>query len=114
MQAYHAIESTVRDAGFHCDFRSTEATGPRLVCATDGGDWGLGGTSFWVAQREDRWFISTWAPRIYEIPHRFEPGEVVVAALDATGVDCYDVPDGVKAEFQLSEIGEAEFDLLDR
>lgn len=81
----------------------------RVVCATHGSDWGIGGKSFWVTVRNGVWFIVSWAPHFYRVPERSDIVDVVEGALQLAVDQYYDVPTGVKAQYDLVEIEEEEF-----
>lgn len=109
MALYETLAARIESAGF---FTSIQ---PRtLVCATDGGSWGIGGHSLWVMERDGRWFIATWVPRVYEIKEAVDIAELVGAALMVdTGEHLYAIREAVQRQYSLRELTleeESEFD----
>jgi hypothetical protein len=112
VEEYAELKRAVEAAGFFTTFQPIKKRGDRIVCASQGGSWGIGGRSFWIAMRQGRWFLATWTPRTYEIR---DPAEVSLAAMEVrTSNDprCYDVDEGIKERFGLVEVDDEEFEGL--
>lgn len=109
---YEALKDAVEAAGFFTTFQPIHRPGDRIVCASEGGTWSVGGCSFWCAVRQGRWFIVTWAPRIYEIPNAEDVVRVAIDVLTNNDRRCYDINDEIKARFALKEVAAEKFDAL--
>ena len=101
---YSALTNAIENAGFFTTFQPIEETCGRIVCASHGGDWGMGGFSFWIAVRNGRWFIATWAPRFYEIPSAEDVVSVAIEALRNNDRKGYDINKEIKEQFSLIEV----------
>ena len=106
-QNLEELSSAVRDLGLH-----TSLQGHRLACAVEGGKWGIGGASLWVAIWGSRWFIATWVPCIYIFPADADIAEVarvVNEVLSQASQTPYDLPEGVRLSHSLDEVTLDEF-----
>lgn len=81
----------------------------RLICAESGGPFGLGGKSVWVEKRDERWYISTWVPRIYEAMNVDDVARATVEALNAKG-PLYEIEKDIQATYSLRELSPREVD----
>ena len=101
-ERYRELARTVRAAGFYCGEQPFSKRLTRLVCATSGGDWGLGGATIWVLKRREHWFIGTWLPECYRVPHEADCAEIVIALLhlDDTSIN-ERVPSIIASRFAL-------------
>lgn len=106
------LKAAVEAGGFFTTFQPINELGDRIVCASEGGTWGMGGRSFWCAARQGRWFIATWTPRIYEIPNRDDVASVAIDVLTKNDARCYDIDGEIKARYGLVELGVEQFEAL--
>jgi hypothetical protein len=111
------MECAVREMGLFTSLQPlTPHVGLKLVCASDGGDWGIGGISFWVTVIRGRWYVATWVPHVYSIPESIDVIGVVAAAIRAAqkheDPNYYIVDPAVVARFGLVEIAYSEFTAL--
>jgi hypothetical protein len=109
-EEYAVVKSAVEAAGYFTSFQPIDTPGDRLVCASEGGDWGLGGCSFWVAIRNGRWFIATWTPHIYEIPIADDVSRLVIDVLANNHRRCYEIDRNIRERFGLTEVADDMFD----
>jgi len=105
----YEIAAIINQRGFHTAMQR----GHRLACALNGGRWGIGGPGVWLANWDQRWFVSTWTPRIYILPFGTNSAkvvEIVIAVLSMSpSAGLYDLPDSIRLEYCLSEISLAEY-----
>lgn len=105
----YELAAMIKQRGFHTAIQS----GRRLACALNGGRWGIGGPGVWLANWDEKWFISTWTPRIYILPFGTNGAtvvEIVVAVLStAPSTGLYNLPDSLRLEYCLSEISLSEY-----
>ncbi len=112
---YTAIKTTLEAAGFFTTFQPIEEPGDRIVCAsreyTSGPrQGGLGGNSFWVAVRENRWYVAGWAPAIYHLSDANRLYELCLRLLNGKENRAYfDFSDEVRSEFGLVAVPDEEF-----
>ena len=99
---YTLLSKAVADAGFFTtgDFES------KVICASKiRPDGAYTGNSFWIAQRDDGWFLGTWGVHVYRIPEPERVPELCIAWLrrhpDGTAAD---VDSYIRQEFHLVEI----------
>lgn len=103
---FQAVYDRVLSCGLRAEFREHE---DRLVCAADGGVNWMAGPSVWIATKFTRWYISTWVPRIYEVPSVSVLGAVAVATMTHPNASpLYEIPADVRKEFGLRELTPAE------
>jgi len=101
---YSELIARLESAGLHTSLQID-----RLVCATHGGAWGIGGVSFWLLLKEGRWFIASWAPRVYEIPETADVFELVRDALLTTPAErSHLVDESVQRKHSLRELSPQE------
>ncbi len=112
MDEYLLLQDAVERAGFFTTFQPIKDAGDRIVCAAEGGNWGLGGRSFWLAVRQTRWFIATWTPRIYEIPNPQDVPHLAIQVLKCNDSHCYDIDADIQRQFGLIEVTDDEFSTL--
>ena len=112
IEAYKPLKDAVEAAGFFTTFQPINRPGDRIVCASEGGTWGLGGRSFWCAVRQGRWFIATWTPHIYEIPDATDVAQLATDVLTNNDRLGYDIDAEIKARFGLVEMADEQFDAL--
>ena len=105
MMTMNHLRNAIRTAGFHVDIQDD-----RLVCATRGGKWGLGGNSLWVTKKSDRWYIGTWTPRIYCIPPDCNLEDVIRTVLSTDHAALYKIPQEIVDRYRLVEISFDEFE----
>lgn len=63
--------------------------------------------SFWLRKRDERWFLGTWLPAIYEIPV-VDIGAVCKALYDSSETAIYTVDCALAKRFALRKLSEAE------
>ena len=101
---YTDIAQCVRAAGFSCATQPFSRTLQRLVCATQGGSWGLAGNSFWILRRRGKWIVSTWLPEPFVLPETDRRIELVLALLrHEPPVDAH-IPEDIVAQYGLVRI----------
>lgn len=60
---YESVNRAIAECGFFTCFQPlSDDGGVRLVCASDGGAWGIGGISFWISFQAGEWYIASWGP----------------------------------------------------
>jgi hypothetical protein len=111
VEEYQDLKEAIEAAGFFTTFQPIDELGDRIVCASEGGDWGMGGRSFWCAVRQGRWFIATWTPRLYEIPHAADVAQLAIDVL-TNNENNFDINPEIKTRFGLVEIADEQFDAL--
>lgn len=104
---FHDLED-VAVAIQKCGLHTALQQGYRLACAVDGGSWGIGGRSVWLARWDNRWFVATWTPRIYVLPADSSNAKVVeivdaVLSMSSTA-RLFEIPEPVRQKYDLSEI----------
>jgi hypothetical protein len=114
---YRIVDQKVRDSGFFTSMQPLcDDGGERLVCASNGGDGGIGGVSYWISRQQGRWFIASWAPHYYAVPATADIADVVVASIRAATAhpnrEYFDIDGEVKRSFGLLEITYEEFDAI--
>lgn len=82
----------------------TTMQGPRLVCATDGGEWGVGGTSLRVELASGKWRLSTWVPHEYDVPDTACVVDVILDVLRTSPRALYVIPSDIIVRYQLAEV----------
>jgi hypothetical protein len=113
--SYAELKNTVEAAGFFTTFQPIREPGDRIVCAsraytTGLRKGGLGGNSFWVANRSGEWFMATWAPIIYRVSNPGRLAELCIRLLSRQPASAYAYfAEPLTAEFGLIEISEEEF-----
>ena len=99
---YKSLDQRIHEAGFHTIASGKESD--RLICASKRFKHGLTGNSFWIAERDGRWYVGTWAPYVYEFPDAERVAEFCVTWLSHTDETCGDIEEAVKHKFQLAEV----------
>lgn len=116
-ESYSEVERAVRARGLFTSFQPLgRHHRHKLVCASDGGDWGIGGVSFWITHIERRWYIGTWVPHVYSVPKSVGVVDVVASAITAAVAhdarNYYTVDAAVVAQYGLHEVPFSEFSAL--
>ena len=110
---YREIRRQIEDAGFF----TSEFQMDGFVCASRsylrGNSPRLGGKSFWVAERQGRWFVSNWGSSFYEIPDVARVAQFCITCLRDPDEQGF-IQDALRADFSLVELTEDEFGALDR
>lgn len=109
---YTPVVSAVEGAGFHVTEMELDSGGDRIVCVgmrRPGG--GYTGNSFWLAERNDRWFLGTWGGLLYRVADVNRAVELALAWLRQNRGECVsDVPEELKLQFDLVPAEDEEFD----
>jgi hypothetical protein len=99
---YQQLATAVSDAGFF----TTGDLETKVICASKvRPEGGYTGNSFWVAQRQSRWFLGTWGPHIYRIAEASRVADLCITWLrrhpDGTA---YDIDAQTREELHLVEV----------
>ena len=86
--------------------------GDRIVCCgqqLDGGS--LTGNSFWLAERDSRWFLGAWGGCLYHVADVETACEIAIDWLsdNHTQTDA-DVPENLKVKFKLKVANDSELE----
>ena len=111
---YEYVNEAIVDRGLFTSFQPLrDEGGVRLVCASDGGAWGIGGVSFWISFQAEQWFIASWGPCIYRVPATASIVDLTAEAINAATRHpkrrYFDVDEEVKLRFGLVSVSEEEF-----
>lgn len=108
---YSSVITAVEAAGFHVTGMPLDSGGDRIVCAGQVMEYGLTGNSFWLAERNGRWFLGTWGGLLYRIPSSVSAAKVSIAWLRQQSTQTVsDIPEELKSEFSLMPADDDEFD----
>jgi hypothetical protein len=119
IEDYAELKRAIEDAGFFTTFMPIRQVGDRMVCCshqfTDGPKaGGLGGRSFWVAKRDDGWYVATWSPSIYRVSRT---DKLVALCLELLRCEpsraLFDLAQEVVDRFELVPVTTSEFDGLE-
>ena len=112
---YLPVVSALEAAGYFVTAMPLDSGGDRIVCAGQRRHDGTGftGNSFWLAERNDNWFLGAWCGRVYRLLGADAASEIAIAwlRLNPSRTD-WDVPDKLKLQYNLSEAAHEEFDAL--
>ncbi|MBC7820781.1 MAG: hypothetical protein IAG10_28180 [Planctomycetaceae bacterium] len=62
-QIYKQIVESVNSEGFHAFFETIDGFGDRVVCVSHCREGRYYGTSFWITQRDQTWFLGAFSYR---------------------------------------------------
>ena len=100
---YDELKSNLARAGFSTYYRDDNDT---LICSS--AEWPntpRHANSFWVAKRNNDWYVATWGPRVYWLEDSARVPELCIAVLRENPDRAqWDFADHTKKEFQLHEI----------
>jgi 2-phospho-L-lactate guanylyltransferase (CobY/MobA/RfbA family) len=103
-EEYEPLVAAVRDAGFFVTEEPIEGGGDRIVCVAkrrEGG--GYCGNSFWIAERNGRWFLGAWGDFIYRLADVDTATDLAVTWLTANRDKmCFDIGSELKERFSLA------------
>lgn len=83
-----------------------------IVSAQDGAVWPNRGNSFWLSSQGGAWYLSTWLPVCYRIPHSQDLLALCSACMEVGTSAMYRVPDYIISQFGLEQISDSEFEHL--
>jgi hypothetical protein len=109
-QDYDALKRAVEAAGFFADFQPIDVPGDRMCVASEKFENGVTGVLFWIAKRGARWFVATWADRLYSVPENQPVEAFVIEALRVHRGTPHDFKPELKAKYGLAEVTEEDFD----
>jgi hypothetical protein len=110
---YEPVIRLVRSAGFYVTDMPMDSGGDRVVCSGLRFSGGLTGNSFWIAERDGRWFLGTWGGTLYRIVDADSAADVAVEWLQINRhKTAYDVPDEIRVKHDLHLAGDEEFDAV--
>lgn len=118
IEQYIDLKRAIEAAGYFTTFMPINNVGDRMVCAShqypkDHDRQGLHRTSFWVALRNDKWYLASWVPRIYCVGLAQRMPELCLRLLGRKNSGAYsDFDERIRSRYELTEISVEEFDLL--
>jgi hypothetical protein len=109
---YLPVVSAVEAAGYYVTSMPLDS-GDRIVCAGQRYHDGAGfhGNSFWLAERNGKWFLGAWGGGLYRLLDMAAASEIAIGwlRLNSSRTDS-DVPDELKLQYDLSVAADDEFD----
>lgn len=109
---YRSVIAAVEEAGFLVADMPLDSGGDRIVCAgMRRKEGGYTGNSFWLAERNGRWFLGTWGGFLYRLPEANGAVKVSLAWLQQNPTETlFDLPDELKSQFNLVPVDNEDFD----
>ncbi len=82
------------------------------VATPEGPTWRNRQHSFWLSRSQGTWYLSTWLPVCYRVPHDQDLVSLCAACAQAGTSDNYRVPPRIVDRFKLQEIDAAQQERL--
>lgn len=109
---YKPVKANVEAAGYFVTSMPLDSGGDRIVCAgMRRPEGGYTGNSFWLAERNGKWFLGAWSGALYRLADVRQASEVSLAWLKQNSTrTAWDVPSKLRSQFGLVPADDAEFE----
>jgi hypothetical protein len=106
---YDSLQEALAAVGLTGQRRSEDQL---IVSSQEGPVWPNRGNSFWLSQKKEVWYLSTWLPAVYRIPESQDTVALCVGCMAVGTIAMYRVPPDLLAHFGLQEIDDEEYERL--